>query len=432
MKGSRLSGSSSYYVHCLQNKRLIVSSSTKKNVPLIVQMARSLHVQPPFRADHVGSFLRPRPLRDLFSDLREGKCSSHDLEVPQTEAIKEVVALQQGVGIKSITDGEMRRAQFFDGVFEKLEGMVFNPRPITEFKKYIAFVAFLHANGVPAFPSFYCNGKIKRTKPFYVDNFKFLKTLVPPEDVQNIKVNMCAPTWFHQRHGSDQTYDLNVYKNDDEYFDDLGIAYQEEIKELYDLGCRHIQIDDPTFIIFCNDRTIAEMKDAGVDAQVLLDTYIRATNRCTKDRPKDLTISLHMCRGNYMGQHYFEGSYDGIADQVFHKLDVDAFYLEYDDERSGTFAPLKHVPRNKTVVLGLVTTKRDELETVEGLKARVDEAATAMAQSGVRSKEEALNQLCISTQCGFASTWEGNPISEEAQKQKLALLVEAAKQIWPE
>ncbi|KAJ8083929.1 hypothetical protein PM082_002696 [Marasmius tenuissimus] len=289
----------------------------------------------------------------------------------------------------------------------------------------------MQASGVPHFPSIYCNGKIKRTKPFYVDQFKFTKSVVPPEDVENIKVNVCAPTWFHQRHGSDQTYDLNVYKNDDEYFDDLGVAYRAEFKELYDLGCRHIQIDDPTFAFFCHPGTAEGMQEIGVDPQALLNTYIRAINVCTEGRPEDLTISLHICRGNYRGQHFCAGGYEPIG-EVFHKLDVDALYLEYDDERSGTFEPLKHVPRNKTVVLGLVTTKNGQVETIEELKERVHKAAEAMARSGTRSKEEALNQLCISPQCGFASTWEGNPITEEEQKMKLTLLVEAANQIWPQ
>ncbi|KAL0578720.1 hypothetical protein V5O48_003276 [Marasmius crinis-equi] len=355
-------------------------------------MARSLHKNPPFRAEHVGSLFRPRALYEQRSLLEQGKCSKSDLEGPEDDAIREVVALQRELGIKTITDGEMRRDQFFEGMFDKLEGMVFVPeRPINEFKKYISYIGHMQTLGVPHFPSFYCNGKIKRTKPFYVDQFKFTKSVVPPEDVGNIKINMCAPTWFHQRHGSDQTYDLNVYKNDDEYFDDMAVAYRAEIKELYDLGCRHIQIDDPTFAFFCHEGAFDAMKEAGVDGQVLMNTYIRAINICTEGRPEDLTISLHICRGNFRGQFFCAGGYEPIA-EALHKLDVDALYLEFDDERSGDFAPLRHVPKNKAVVLGLVTTKRPELESVETLKARVDEAAAAMARSGTRSKEEALDQ----------------------------------------
>ncbi|KAI3621808.1 methionine vitamin-b12 [Moniliophthora roreri] len=391
----------------------------------------SLHVKPPFRADHVGSLLRTKPLYEKRALLEEGKCSAEELREVEDKAIKHVVALQRELGIKTITDGEMRRNQFYDGVFDKLEGVVFMPeRPITEFKSYIPFIGFMYATGVPHFPTFYCNDKIKRTKPFYVDQFKYIKSLVPPEDVPHIKINMCAPSWFHQRHGSDLTYDLNVYKNDKEYFDDLGAAYRGEIQELYDLGCRHVQIDDPTFAFFCHEPTVTAMKEQGVDPSALLDTYVRAINVCTQGRPKDMTVSLHICRGNYKGLHFCEGGYDLIAEQVFNGLDVDALYLEFDDARSGDFTPLKHIPNNKTVVLGLVTTKNSQLESVEALKARVEEAVNAMSQDGKRSREEALNQLCISPQCGFASVWQGNPITEEDEKKKLLVVVEAAKQIW--
>lgn len=289
----------------------------------------------------------------------------------------------------------------------------------------------MYAAGVPAAETVYCSGKIKRTKPFYVDHFLSLKAIVPPEDVGHIKVTFCSPSWFHQRHGSDLTYDLQVYKNDDEYFDDLGIAYRAEIKDLYDLGCRHIQFDDPTFCYFCDKNMITGMEEAGVDHNSLLDTYIRAINVCTRDRPADLTISVHMCRGNYMGAHFSEGGYERIAEKVFNNLDVDVFYLEYDTERSGDFAPLRHLPLNKMAVLGLVTTKNPKLENREDIKARVYEAVSALCEGNPkRSKEAALGQLSISPQCGFASVWQGNPVTEEDQWKKLQLLVETAGEIW--
>ncbi|KAF9040547.1 hypothetical protein BJ165DRAFT_1490725 [Panaeolus papilionaceus] len=244
---------------------------------------------------------------------------------------------------------------------------------------------------------------------------------------------MCSPTWFHQRHGSDSTYDTSVYKSDDEYFSDLGVAYRAEIRELYEHGCRHVQIDDPTFCYFCSESMLSGMEKAGVDHEALLDTYIRAINYCTRGRPADMAISLHMCRGNFKGGiHFSEGGYERIAFKVFSMLDVDTFYLEYDTERAGDFRPLRYFPPNKTVVLGLVTTKTPKLESVEYLKSRVEEAVDVMS-SGCppRSREHALDQICISTQCGFASVWEGNPIDEEEQRRKLARLVEASKKIWP-
>ncbi|KAJ7103597.1 hypothetical protein B0H15DRAFT_812887 [Mycena belliarum] len=393
----------------------------------------SLKLRPPFRVEHVGSLIRPRELYDLRVLHQQGKCAPADLAAAEDAAVAHVVKLQRDLGLGTITDGEMRREVYFEGVFNKLEGMTDLPhRPMTEYKSYLPHVKLLTAMGFTEYPSYHCSGKIKRTVPFYVDHFKALKSIVAPEEVSRIKVNMCPPTWIHQRHGSDGTYDPAVYKSDDDYFDDLGIAYREEIKELYELGCRHIQLDDPTFCYFCNDETMEEMEGAGVDSGALLDTYIRAINVCTVDRPRDLNISLHMCRGNFNGGVYFtEGGYHRIAARVFTQVDVDTFYLEYDNERSGDFAPLRYLPLNKVAVLGIVTTKDPKLEHPEVLKARIHEAAEVIA-NGIppRSKDVALNQLCISPQCGFASVWQGNPVTEEDEKQKFALLANVAKQVW--
>ncbi|KAJ7706251.1 hypothetical protein B0H17DRAFT_619711 [Mycena rosella] len=396
-------------------------------------MSSSLKLRPPFRVEHVGSLVRPRELYDQRVLLEQGKCAREDILAAEDAAVAHVVKLQRDLGLGTITDGEMRREVYFEGVFNKLQGMTDLPhRPMTEFKSYLPHVKILTAMGLTEFPSCYCSGKIKRTESFYVDHFKALKSIVPPEDVNRIKVNMCPPTWMHQRHGSDLTYDPAVYKSDDEYFDDLGIAYRAEIKELYDLGCRNIQLDDPTFCYFCNDQTMEEMEQAGVDHEALLDTYIRAINLCTLDRPQDLNIGLHMCRGNYRGGvHFTEGGYHRIAVKLFKTMDVDTFYLEYDTERAGDFSPLKYLPPNRVAVLGLVTTKNPKLEDPEVLKARIHEAAEVVA-NGVppRSKEAALNQLCISPQCGFASVWQGNPVTEEDEKQKLLLLINVAKEVW--
>ncbi|KAJ6604584.1 hypothetical protein DFH09DRAFT_1354306 [Mycena vulgaris] len=392
----------------------------------------SLKLSPPFRVEHIGSLVRPRDLYDLRTQLEQGKCAPADILAAEDAAVAHVVKLQRDLGLGTITDGEMRRAVYFEGVFDKLEGMTHLPhRPIAEFKSYIPHIKPMVAMGFTEFPSFHCSGKIKRTVPFYVDQFKALKSIVPPEDVSRLKVNMCPPTWIHQRHGSDGTYDFAVYKSDDEYFDDLGIAYRAEIKELYELGCRNIQLDDPTFCYFCNEEMIEGMKAAGVDHEALLDTYIRATNLCTVDRPQDLNIGLHMCRGNFAGLHFSEGGYHRIAAKLFNSVDVDTFYLEYDDERSGDLSPLKYLPLNKVAVLGIVTTKKPKLEDPEVLKARIHEAVEVLV-NGVpqRSKEAALNQLCISPQCGFASVWQGNPVTEEDEKQKLSLLLKVAKEVW--
>ncbi|KAF8528397.1 hypothetical protein BU17DRAFT_73467 [Hysterangium stoloniferum] len=392
--------------------------------------SRSLHLKPPHRAEHIGSLLRSTALYELRL-LPEEIRITQDLKAAEDEAIKHAVKLQQEVGIKSITDGELRRNHFRDGVFENLDGVKMLERPISEFKAYVPFIAFRHRIGIKQVASSYCIGKIKRARPFYVEDFKYLKSLVPPEKVKNIKITMIAPSWMHHQHGSEWTYDLSVYKNDNEYFDDVGAAYREEIAELYALGCRHIQIDNPMFCFFCCENMISGMEKAGVDHEALLDTYIRAINLCSQGRPEDLTFGVHMCRGN--GIHFSEGGYDRIAVKLFNDLDVDTFYLEYDTERAGDFTPLKYLPCNRTAVLGLVTTKGPQLETIAELESRVNQAVDSLCEGNpTRTKAEALNQLCLSPQCGFASVWEGNPITEADQRKKLELLVAAAKHIWKE
>ncbi|KDR73746.1 hypothetical protein GALMADRAFT_228198 [Galerina marginata CBS 339.88] len=395
----------------------------------------TLHLNPPYRADHIGSLLRPKALHQKRQDLQEGKCSKEDLKEAEDESVKHVLKLQREVGIKNVTDGEMRRGFFWDGIFEKMDGMTYMPRrPITDSKWYNPEIKLLTSMGVDHEETVFCTGKIKRTKPFYVDDFKYAKALVPPEDVKFIKVTMVSPIWMHRRHGSDKTYDLSVYSNDEEYFDDIGKAFREEVKDLYDLGCRHIQIDDPNFCFLCSEEVIGDMQTAGVDNEAVLDTYIRAVNRVTQDRPANLTMSLHMCRGNLnIGRNFTEGGYGRIAAKAFNLIDVDAFYLEYDSEGAGDFQPLKHFPLGKVAVLGLVTTKSAKLESPEVLKARVHEAAKVMSEGNPnRTMEMALNQLCLSPQCGFASVWAGNALSEEDEIKKLKLVIDTAKDIWPD
>jgi len=290
---------------------------------------RALHLSPPFRAEHVGSLLRPAALFKMREMFEEHNCTREQLEAAEDEAIQRVVEMQRDIGMKTITDGELRRTVFFEGVFDALEGMTIMPnRPIATFKPYIPHIGLMYASGVKEADTIFCTGKIRRTKPFFLNDFKFLKALVPKEEVKYIKITMCSPSWYHQRHGSDLTYDPLVYKCDDEYFDDLGVAYRAEMNDLYEAGCRHIQIDDPTFCYFCTQSMISGMEEAGVDHEALLGTYIRAINVCTKDRPDDLTFSIHLCRGNFKGGvHFAEGGYNRIAVKLFNCLDVDTFYV---------------------------------------------------------------------------------------------------------
>jgi len=255
---------------------------------------------------------------------------------------------------------------------------------------------------------------------------------VEPEEHKFLKLTFCAPEWYHLRHG-EFAYDKAVYKNDDEYFADIAIAYQEEIKDLHTRGCRNIQFDDPLLAYFCSEYMIKGMEDKGIDHVALLDTYIRAYNKVLEGRPTDMTIGLHLCRGNGPGGMYFsEGGYDRIAIKLFNDINVDCFYLEYDTDRAGTFEPLRFLPKNKTVVLGLISSKLRTLEDPNDIRERVFQAAHVIATGEPkRSFEEALRQICISPQCGFASAWEGNVVTEDDVAKKLALASAAAEIIWP-
>ncbi|KAF7797751.1 hypothetical protein EIP86_008951 [Pleurotus ostreatoroseus] len=268
--------------------------------------------------------------RTLFD---EGKCTAEELRAAENEAIAAVLKKQREVGLQTWTDGEMRRGAFYEGMFEKLEGMETQIRPIQTFKAYLPYVQFFLMMGLKAVPSINCT------------------------EVKNIKVTICGPTWMHLRHGPENTYDHKVYKDDESYFADLVQAYREELSELYYLGCRHIQFDDPTFAFFCADSTIEGMEKAGVDSEKLFARYIKLYNDILANRPSDFTVGLHTCRGNYKGIHYCEGGYDRIAPKLFSEMNVDCFYLEYDNDRSGNLEPLKYLPLNKMAVLGFITTK---------------------------------------------------------------------------
>ncbi|KAH9837187.1 uncharacterized protein C8Q71DRAFT_707408 [Rhodofomes roseus] len=395
----------------------------------------ALHLDPPCRAEHIGSLLRPQTLIAKRFEYEGQKCSHEDLQVVENDSIPAVVKLQQEVGIKSITDGELRRGAFYQGMFETLGGMTVVPeRSLSTFKAYLPYVAIFHMMGLTEYSSIYTTataGKIERTKGVHTEDFKFLRGLVVPEDVKYVKIPICGPTWMHLRHGTEHTYDKSVYASDAEYFEDLIKAYREEIDELYQLGCRNIQFDDPTFAFFCAESMITGMEQAGINHEGLLDMYIEIYNRILAGRPGDLTVGVHTCRGNFKGMHYCEGSLERIAEKYFRNLDVDCYYLEYDTERSGGFEPLRFLPRNKIAVLGLVSTKVPQLENIAELKARIEEAAMIVSEGEPkRSRQDALNQLCLSPQCGFASVFEGNPISEEEERRKLELVVEVAKQIW--
>ncbi|GJE97271.1 UROD/MetE-like protein [Phanerochaete sordida] len=393
----------------------------------------SLKVNPPYRAEQLGSLKRPQFLLDKREEFDAGKCTAAELKVAEDEAIRDIVQMQRDVGIKSITDGEFRRHMFFEGVFDQMEGMKYIPEvPLHMFMDYVPDVAGFKKLAFKNAPSYICEGKLRRTKPFYLAQFEALKALTDPSEHANLKLTVCAPEWYHLRHG-EYAYPKSVYANDDEYFADIAAAYRAEFAELYAAGCRHIQIDDPLLAYFCAESMITGMEALGLDHAALLDTYVRAYNACLAGRPADLVVGLHLCRGNFKdGMHFSEGGYDRIATKLFREINVDTYYLEYDTPRAGTFEPLKHLPPHKSVILGLVSSKVPQLEDKAELKRKVHDAA-AVITSGPepRTTAEALHQICISPQCGFASHSEGNKVTHDAMVKKLALVVETARELWP-
>ncbi|KAI5820253.1 UROD/MetE-like protein [Pyronema omphalodes] len=394
----------------------------------------AIKLNPPFRAEHLGSLLRPDYILDARKKFDKGEVSAEELKQLEDKAIKEAVAIQKEVGLCGLTDGEYRRHMFYDGFFDHLEGFTDIAHPPREiFKMYVPDVrAFLAENTKPAATTL-CTGKIKHVKSGYLPQFQELAKMVAPEEVKNIKMTLAAPEWFHLRHG-EHAYDKAVYANDEEHFNDIAAAYRVELEILYNAGCRNVQIDDPLLAYFCDVSMLEAMRAEGADPDARLDAYIRLYNNCFRDRATklpELTVGLHLCRGNFRhSMHFSEGGYEHIAVKLFNEINVDTYYLEYDTERAGTFDALKELPKNKSIVLGLITSKFPELEDINELEARVRQAAKIMASGTGETEEEALQRICVSPQCGFASHSEGNLIDAEGMKNKLKLVVDLANKIW--
>ncbi|KZV76713.1 UROD/MetE-like protein [Peniophora sp. CONT] len=348
-----------------------------------------------FRAEHLGSLIRPDALLQLRAGIMTGATNREELAKAEKDAIRDIVQMQKDVGLKVVSDGEFTRFIFYDGVFNKLEGMQFAKVPLDQFMEYLGSVKAMHDFSQDGtFPSYICTGKLKRIQPFYVPEFEYLKTIVPPEEHANIKMTVCSPEWFHIRHGP-HTYSKDAYSTDEEYFADLVTAYKAELQDLYAAGCRNIQFDDPQLIEFCSEESLEGMRNHGMDPDTLLQLYIDTYNRILEGRPRDMRVGVHICRGNFSENQY--------------------------------------TTKHKDIVLGLVSTKTAELEDAEELKNRVRIAAELISQ-GVerRSKEEALKQICISPQCGFASKDDSHKFTHEDMVKKLRLVVQTAKAIWPD
>jgi len=365
---------------------------------------------PPFRADHVGSLLRPPELLKARADFGAGAIGPAELHAIEDEAIRHVVAMQRDVGLQAVTDGEFRRASWHMDFIYEIGGVSKAPGDIK--------VEFYNAEGTLEFTpaAIHIGEKIRLDKPIFADAFAFLKSVAGDAVA---KLTIPSPSMVHYRGGS-AAIDKAVYADDDAFWADLTSAYADEVRALGELGCTYLQFDD-TSLAYLNDPRQREMMSGrGDDAEHLHELYIRNINRALAGRPEGMAITTHMCRGNFRSSWVAEGGYDFVAEALFNELDVDGYFLEFDDARSGGFEPLRFVPPGKMVVLGLVTTKRGDLETKDELKRRIEEATRYIP----------IEQLCLSPQCGFSSTVEGNALTVEEEIAKLRLIVETAHEVW--
>jgi 5-methyltetrahydropteroyltriglutamate--homocysteine methyltransferase len=371
----------------------------------------SMRDRPPFRADHVGSLLRPPELLQARADLDAGLIDAVELRAVEDEAIRTIVRRQEEVGLKSASDGEFRRSSWHMDFIYQLDG-------ITKEAGQIA-VKFFNEDGEIEFTpaALHIEGKLGVSKTIFGDAFEFLEqsvsTSVP-------KLTIPSPSMVHYR-GGKAAIDPKIYPDLDGFWADLVAAYREEVRRLGELGCTYLQFDD-TSLAYMNDPHQREyIASIGGDPERQHVEYIHHINEALASRPEGMSVTTHMCRGNFRSSWAAEGSYDFVAEALFNELDVDGFFMEWDDERSGGFEPLRLVPKgDKQVVLGLVTTKRGELESKDDLLRRIEDA----------SQYVSVDQLCLSPQCGFSSTVEGNELTEEQQWAKLRLIVEVAQEVW--
>jgi 5-methyltetrahydropteroyltriglutamate--homocysteine methyltransferase len=368
----------------------------------------TVRTKPPFRADHVGSFLRPPELLAARDRHKKGEISNDQLRAVEDKAIAEVVRTQEDAGLQGVTDGEFRRTYFHIDFLEQLQGVETRGGLTAHFHGAKGDIDF-------APPVLHVTGKVRHVVPIQVADFEYLKSVTK----RTPKVTIPSPTMLHFRGGRD-AISRQAYPDLEAFFADVGAAYRAEIKALAAAGCTYLQLDDTNLAYLCDPKMREGARSRGDDPNELPRRYARLINMAVAERPPGMTICTHLCRGNFKSAWVAEGGYEPVADALFNELKVDAYFLEYDDARSGDFSPLRFVPKGKTVVLGLVTTKVGELESKDMLKRRIDEAARIVP----------LEQLCLSPQCGFSSTVHGNEIARESQVAKLRLIVETAREVW--
>ncbi|KAF9729138.1 hypothetical protein PMIN03_004636 [Paraphaeosphaeria minitans] len=363
-----------------------------------------------YRADHVGSFLRPKTVLDAREAVANDKSNTTELRKVEDAAVAVVAQQQIENGLRSVTDGEFRRAYFHLDFLQHLEGIEIKGQ-----------TGLIRPHGFSP-PVLAVTGKLGHPKPIQVEDFMFLEEQIKKQGGgATTKVCIPSPTMVHFR-GGRASIDIEAYPDLDEFFEDLARVYQEELDSLYQAGCRFVQLDDTNLAYLCDPDMRKQAEDRNEDLATLPRKYAALINAAISKRPADMKIGIHLCRGNYRSKWFASGGYEPVAEVLFKELNVDAYFLEYDDARSGDFAPLRHLPEHKVVVLGLMSSKKagldDKAEIVERLK-----QAAKIAPKG-------LEQLCLSHQCGFSSTVEGNELSEEEQWAKVRLNVEIANEIW--
>jgi methionine synthase II (cobalamin-independent) len=368
--------------------------------------------KPPFRADHVGSLLRPPELLRARSDHAAGRIGDDDLRAAEDAAIRDAIALQRDAGLRSVTDGEFRRASWHMDFIYALDG-------IAKVADEALRVQFRNATGTLEFapPSLRVDGPIGVSETIFGDAFEFLAANAGPG--QTPKLTIPSPSMVHYR-GGRAAIDASVYPELDAFWADLTAAYREQVRRVHELGCAYLQFDD-TSLAYLNDPAQREhVRAIGGDAEHQHEAYIGHINEALAQRPEGLAVTTHMCRGNFRSSWVAEGGYDFVAEALFGELAVDGFFMEWDDARSGGFEPLRFVPPGKVVVLGLVTTKSGALEDRDALLRRIEEAA----------RHVDIDQLCLSPQCGFSSTVDGNDLTLAQQAAKLRLVVDVAAEVW--
>lgn len=366
-------------------------------------------IDPPFRADHVGSLLRPPAVLQARARWRAGELDAAGLREVEDREIAAMVPRLVDTGIRAVTDGEYRREWFHLDFLQQVGGIT------TEGQ--IASTSGSEETVHQAPPRITVTGRLAHERPIQVADYRFLAAQVPAGCLA--KVSVPSPTMAHFR-GGRAGIDIRSYPDLDVFFDDLARVYREEIAALYAAGCRYLQLDDTNLAYLCDPGMRRGAVERGDDPDELPRTYAALINAALADRPDDLTVGVHLCRGNFRSTHFAQGGYEPVAEVLFSELAVDAYFLEYDDERSGDFRPLRFVPPGKTVVLGLVTSKFPELEPADEVAARVEEAARYVP----------LEQLCLSPQCGFSSTVHGNVMTQDQQWAKLRHVVEIAEKVW--